>query len=80
VSPHTAGMDERASNFSESHDDDILSPTETRQKCGNLSTTTLWRMRQRGEFPEAVRLSPGRIGWRHSDIKTWQRQRTVVIR
>lgn len=50
---------------------DLLSPRETARMLGNISDTTLWRMRQRGEFPEPVRISPGRKGYRVADIAAW---------
>ena len=36
-----------------------------------LSRATIHRMRRRGEFPEPIRLSPGRCGWRQSTIDEW---------
>jgi prophage regulatory protein len=48
----------------------FLSARELRNLTG-LSDPTLWRMRQRGELPEPVRLSPGRVGWRVDDIEHW---------
>lgn len=48
----------------------VLRPAQVSQAIG-LSTTTLWRLRQRGEFPEPVRLSAGAVGWRRSDIAAW---------
>ena len=40
-----------------------------------LSEMTLWRMRRRGEMPEPVRLSPGRIAWRRGVIEQWLAER-----
>lgn len=40
-----------------------------------LSATTLWRLRQRGELPEPMRLSPGRVAWPEDVIKTWLESR-----
>lgn len=37
----------------------------------SLSRTTLWRLMKNGQFPIAVRISPGRVGWRESTIITW---------
>ena len=37
----------------------------------NVSRPTLWRMRQRGELPEPLRLSAGAIGWRVATINQW---------
>lgn len=49
---------------------DVIRPYHIRQATG-LSTTTVWRYRQRGAFPEAIRLSDGTIGWRRADIAAW---------
>ena len=40
-----------------------------------LSRTTIWRMVQRGDFPAAVRLSPGRVGFPADLVETWIRER-----
>lgn len=48
----------------------ILSPRELSDLTG-LSETTIWRMRQRGELPEPVQLSPGRVGWSVVTIREW---------
>lgn len=36
-----------------------------------LSHATLWREIKAGRFPRQVRLSPGRVGWRASDLRLW---------
>jgi predicted DNA-binding transcriptional regulator AlpA len=36
-----------------------------------ISAITAWRMRKRGQFPEPVRLSQGRIAWLRSDLEHW---------
>ncbi|MCQ2040306.1 AlpA family phage regulatory protein [Pseudomonas kunmingensis] len=36
-----------------------------------LSHATLWREIKAGRFPRQVRLSPGRVGWRASDLRQW---------
>jgi predicted DNA-binding transcriptional regulator AlpA len=33
-----------------------------------LSRTTVWRLERAGTFPRRVRKSPGRVGWRESEI------------
>jgi predicted DNA-binding transcriptional regulator AlpA len=48
---------------------------QARQLFGGLSRSTVWRRVRAGDLPKPVHLSPGRIGWRHSDIATWQAQR-----
>lgn len=42
------------------------------------SRTTAWRLVRAGELPKPIRISRGRIGWRHSDIAAWQAQRTAA--
>lgn len=54
-----------------------LSPRELIALTG-LSDTTLWRMRQRGDLPEPVRLSPGRVAWREDVISEWLENRSAV--
>ena len=48
----------------------ILSPHQLSELTG-LSPTTLWRMRRRGDLPEPIRLSPGRVGWSAAVIEKW---------
>lgn len=50
--------------------DRILRPRELAGHVG-LSLATLWRLRRRGDLPEPIRLSPGCVGWRSSDIEAW---------
>ncbi len=40
-----------------------------------LGRTTAWRMRQAGDFPEPVPISPGRVAWRARDIAAWNESR-----
>lgn len=50
--------------------DRVLKPREVEEITG-LSTTTIWRERQRGTFPEPVKISARRLGWRASDLSAW---------
>jgi prophage regulatory protein len=45
-----------------------ISPRQLQELLG-LSEPTIWRMRQRGELPEPIRLSPGRVGWSEETIR-----------
>jgi len=36
-----------------------------------VSRATRWRMVRDGDFPPPVRISPGRIAWRESDVRQW---------
>jgi len=49
---------------------DVIRPRHLPQATG-FSATTAWRMRQRGEFPEPIRLSVGTVGWYRRDIDAW---------
>lgn len=49
---------------------DILRPRVV-EAVTSLDGSTIWRLRQRREFPEPIRLSPGRVGYRRSDIEQW---------
>jgi predicted DNA-binding transcriptional regulator AlpA len=40
--------------------------------------STVWKKRQDGSFPEPLRLSPGTIAWRVSDITAWLASRPRV--
>jgi predicted DNA-binding transcriptional regulator AlpA len=55
----------------------ILSPKDT-YKLTSLSGATIWRLRRQGQFPEPIRLSPGRMGWRRTDIEHWLSEREAV--
>jgi len=48
----------------------ILRAVEVQQMTG-LSRTTLWRLEQKGDFPQRLPLSLGRVGWLKSDILNW---------
>jgi prophage regulatory protein len=37
----------------------------------NLSRTTRWRLEREGKFPQRVRLSRNRVGWRADEISAW---------
>lgn len=55
--------------------DRILRPPEVAEDVLGISVSTLWRMRQRGEFPEPIRLSSQAVGWRWSTIAAWLDER-----
>lgn len=51
--------------------DPIYSPKQV-AALTSLSRVTIWRMAKAGKFPAPVRIAPGRVGFRHSDIVAWQ--------
>lgn len=40
-----------------------------------LGRTAAWRMRQKGDFPHPVAISPGRVAWRERDTAAWNATR-----
>jgi prophage regulatory protein len=52
------------------HDAEIVSTRHLRLVVG-LAPVTIWRLRREGKFPQALRLSKGRIGWRRADLERW---------
>jgi prophage regulatory protein len=50
--------------------DRILRPRQLADRIGP-SLATLWRLRRSGDLPEPIRLSPGCVGWRTSEIDAW---------
>lgn len=52
-------------------EDEFLTLRDVTRMLGRVHPTTIFRMRQRGEFPEPFRLTPGRIAWSRRDIAKW---------
>lgn len=48
------------------------------EEISDLSRTTRWRMMQRNEFPQKIRISPNRTGWRLSEVMNWLAQREAA--
>jgi predicted DNA-binding transcriptional regulator AlpA len=46
-----------------------------RPLAGDIGRTTAWRAIRRGEFPAPIKVSPGRVAWRESDVLAWQAER-----
>lgn len=44
-----------------------------------LSRSTTWRMQRTGAFPRSIALSPGRVGWRESELAAWPRPDTDPV-
>lgn len=57
--------------------DPILSPAAVAKLLG-VSKPTVWRLRRAGNFPAPISLSPGRVGFRASDIGEWLASRKTV--
>ncbi len=55
-------------------EDRILPWLRVRDIAG-ISRTTAWRLQNTGDFPRPVMLSPGRVGWRESDVRAWRASR-----
>lgn len=56
--------------------DDRLLPWRKVKDLTGLSRTTAWRRQKAGDFPIPVVISPGRVGWRESEVAAWQASRS----
>ena len=50
--------------------DSFLRLPEVRRRTG-LSTATIYRMMDRGQFPSKVQLSVNAVAWYESDVSRW---------
>ena len=50
---------------------------ELLQALGNIGRSTLWRMEQRGDFPQRRQISPQRVGWLVREVEEWAINRPV---
>lgn len=55
--------------------DDRLLPWPKVKDITGLSRTTAWRLQKTGDFPLPVVISPGRVGWRESELLVWKASR-----
>ena len=51
-------------------EDKMMRVKEVCQMTG-LSRSTIWRMERAGSFPKHYLLSPGRVGWKWSEVQNW---------
>ncbi len=51
-------------------EDRYLSTADVTAMLG-ISRSTLHRMVERGEFPEKIQVTPGRVGWKLSTVNAW---------
>ena len=56
--------------------EDRLLPWGRVRDITGLSRTTAWRRQKAGDFPLAVQISPGRVGWWESELTAWKASRT----
>lgn len=55
--------------------DDRLLPWPKVRDLTGISRTTAWRLQKAGDFPLPVVISPGRVGWRESEVQAWKASR-----
>lgn len=53
---------------------DFYSEKDLDQK-GIATRVTRWRMRKNGDFPEPVKISPGRVGYPAAQVEKWVAER-----
>jgi len=56
----------------------LVSYDEVHDRTG-LSRTTIWRLEKIKDFPQSVRISPGRRAWRESELDRWIASRVEAI-
>lgn len=56
------------------HGLDRLLPWRRVKDLTGISRTTAWRLQNAGVFPRPVQISPGRVGWRESEVTDWKRR------
>jgi prophage regulatory protein len=56
----------------------FISYGEVNNRTG-LSRTTIWRLEKIRDFPQSVRISPGRRAWRESDLDRWIEARLAAV-
>jgi len=49
----------------------VILPTNEVLNITGLSRTTLWRLERTGKFPQRLRLSMNRVGWRKEEVDEW---------
>ncbi len=54
---------------------DRLLPWSKVRDITGLSRTTAWRRQKAGDFPLAIQISPGRVGWWESELAAWKASR-----
>jgi len=50
--------------------DRLVSLPEVR-RITSLGTTTIYAAMKREQFPKQIRITPGRVAWRESEIEAW---------
>lgn len=54
----------------------ILNIKEVKMQT-SLSSSTIWRMERRGDFPVRRQISPNRVGWLQNEIEDFLAKRTM---
>lgn len=54
---------------------DILIPKKEVCRQTSLSPVTIWRKAKDGDFPEAIKISAGRVAWAQSEVSKWISQK-----
>ncbi len=58
---------------------DMVAPKDLPLVIG-ISTATAWRLRRAGQFPLPIKVSPGRLTWRRTDLTSWLAEREKASR
>ena len=53
----------------------ILKETEVALMT-NLSRVTIWRLENKGKFPQRIKISTKRVGWLENEVTKWIEKKT----
>jgi len=56
----------------------ILKATEVALMT-NLSRVTIWRLENKGKFPQRIKISTKRVGWLENEVTQWIEKRPRVV-
>jgi prophage regulatory protein len=56
----------------------ILKATEVALMT-NLSRVTIWRLENKGKFPQRIKISTKRVGWLEHEVTKWIEKRPRVV-
>ena len=45
----------------------------------NLSRVTIWRLENKGKFPQRIKISTKRVGWLEDEVTKWIEKRPRVV-
>lgn len=56
----------------------LLPWSKARPLLGDIGRSTAWRLVRAGKLAAPIKLSPGRVAWRESDLRAFQEQQAAA--